>query len=777
MKPGKTDRNTLRSNPIIKKYPILITLIVGLALSAVALFNWRDWEKQKIFLQFQRNADQHISAVNKQVGEIELILESVKSLYFSSKVVERDEFSEFVRPLLLRNPSVFAIEWLPRQTCAEPQEYIDATREYSFTQLNLDPFQPRQSIVEISGPDCFPVSFAESVEQKNNYLGTDLSLVENYHTAMDEARDTGRIIASNGLNIGPKKIDPLSFRVFLPIYINGAPLESTSDRRRYLLGFISGIFKIPEIIKNAWAELDNENLLIFIYVTGPSAEKHLLYTYPPSNSKRYPPPPTMTAAIRMAPAFETAALEEAGKRWDLLFVALPQYISNQQEWTVLGVPFIILFCSVLFSIFIQSLLNKKDQLSEANQKLKKEIHERKELTTKLQQAQKMESIGTLAGGIAHDFNNILGIIIGYGELIRMTDGPKNNNIQTSIDEILAASNRAKELVCQILTFSRLTDQKHQPIQLSYIIKESVKFLKASIPSSIEIRSQIDPETDIICANPTQMHQVLMNLCTNAAHAMKKGSGIMEITLENVNSNQEASQPYLNLNPGNYTKLTISDSGHGISAKHLDRIFDPYFTTKEKGEGTGLGLAVVHGIVKSHNGIISVESEEGRGTTFELFFPSAGPSTPMVEVDSNEHLPKGNERILLVDDEKQIVDIARRILTNLGYQVIGTTSSPAALETFKAQKGAFDLVITDLTMPKMNGFELAREIKIIKPDIAIILSTGFKKNVTESKLNNAGIKELIEKPFLPRDLAIMVRQVIDQTKKSGDAKLNTMRNNI
>ncbi len=386
--------------------------------------------------------------------------------------------------------------------------------------------------------------------------------------------------------------------------------------------------------------------------------------------------------------------------------------------------------------------------------------ERKALMEKLQQAQKMEAIGTLAGGIAHDFNNILGVIIGYGQLLRMMDTTEGSEARTRIDEILAAGNRAKDLVYQILTFSRKTEQERKPIQIAYIVKEAIKFLRASIPTTIEIRTRIDKQISLTSANPTQMHQILMNLCTNAAHAMRETGGVLEIALHKQRVDETAAR-FLNLRSGTYVKLTVRDSGHGMHPRVLNRIFDPYFTTKDQGEGTGLGLAVVHGIVESYNGAVHVESEPGKGTTFELFFPAVKSGVETEQSAASAPLPEGNEKILFVDDKKQIARIVKSALEKLGYQVVEKTNSLDALETFKKDPYAFELVITDLTMPKMTGLELARELKAARPDIPIILSTGFSQKITQENITSAKIHGFIEKPFMPQELALKVREVLDE----------------
>jgi PAS domain S-box-containing protein len=388
---------------------------------------------------------------------------------------------------------------------------------------------------------------------------------------------------------------------------------------------------------------------------------------------------------------------------------------------------------------------------------RKQVEEEKDkLQTQLQQAHKMEAIGTLAGGIAHDFNNIVGIILGNTELA-IDDVPEGNPAQLNLKEVRTASLRAKDVVRQLLSFARKTKLEKKPANIIPIIKESLKFLRSSIPTSIEIRQNIAKDVDTILADPTQINQILINLCANSHHSMPDG-GVIVITLKNIELDEDTSDQCSKLNPGRYVNLAVSDTGHGISQEKIDRIFDPYFTTKEVGKGTGMGLAVVHGIVKGHNGLITVESELGKGTTFSIFFPVVEREV-VVEAETDEKLPTGSERILFIDDEESLVKIGHQRLEWLGYKVEATISPIEALKLFRSQPDQFDLVITDLTMPKMTGDKLVKEILNIRSDIPIILCTGFSEKIDEKKSKAIGASGYLEKPHDKRDLAKMVRKVL------------------
>ena len=386
--------------------------------------------------------------------------------------------------------------------------------------------------------------------------------------------------------------------------------------------------------------------------------------------------------------------------------------------------------------------------------------EKRQLEVQLHQAQKMEAIGTLAGGIAHDFNNILSAIIGYTELTQMST-PAESPISDYQHKILKAGNRAKDLIQQILTFSRQSEHELKPVQMKVIINEALKLLRATLPTNIEIQQSIQTDS-LVMGDPTQIHQILMNLCTNAGHAMLENGGTLEVDLCNVELDEDFTSRYPDLKPGNFLSLTVSDTGHGMPPDVLSRIFNPFFTTKERGEGTGMGLAVVHGIVESYGGIIYAYSEPQKGSSFKVYLPAIESIDKPHEM-ADEVIPTGTESILFVDDEPFLVEIGQRMLQSLGYQVITRTSSTEALDLFRANPDRFDLVITDMTMPQMTGDKLAGELIAVRKDIPIIICTGFSHRMTAEGAKDMGIKDFLMKPIVRSEIANKVRSVLDAVK--------------
>jgi len=386
--------------------------------------------------------------------------------------------------------------------------------------------------------------------------------------------------------------------------------------------------------------------------------------------------------------------------------------------------------------------------------------DRRRLATMLQQAQKMEAIGTLAGGIAHDFNNILSPILIQTEMALM-DLPNDSLVRPNLEDVLEAGNRARELVKRILAFSSQSDDERSPIKVSSVVKESLKLLRATLPTTIEINRDFKTESDLVMADVTQIHQVVMNLFTNAYQALPEKGGSLSVVLDRLELDNSAVLAIPDLTPGTYLRLMVSDNGIGMDRSVQDRIFEPYFTTKDDSGGTGMGLAVTHGIVKSHEGAITVRSEPGKGTIFEVYLPCIE-SRGSLERGGSKPLPKGDEKILLVDDEEPIIDAIQKMLHHLGYQVHAMTSSVDALETFREQPHGFDLVITDQTMPGMTGEAFATEMMALRSDIPIILCTGFSHFVNEERAKAKGIRKFIMKPVVTSELAIMIREVLDNT---------------
>jgi two-component system cell cycle sensor histidine kinase/response regulator CckA len=385
-----------------------------------------------------------------------------------------------------------------------------------------------------------------------------------------------------------------------------------------------------------------------------------------------------------------------------------------------------------------------------------------ELETRLMHTQKMEAIGTMAGGIAHDFNNILSGIFGYTELLQLRL-PQDEDTVMFLDGILKAARQARDLVQQILTFSRQAAGEPKPMAMQPVVKEALKLLASFLPSTISIRDSIAAGYDLIMGDPSQIHQIVMNLCTNAYHAMEASGGVLTVSLKTIEVGTEALQDPA-LSPGTYLRLEVADTGHGIPPEIRDRIFDPYFTTKTEEKGTGLGLSIIHGIVNNHGGQIQVWSKPGSGATFAVDLPVVGDPKETRAAENADGIEGGTEHILVVDDQQDVIDILQRMLEALGYGVTACSSSLEALDAFRAAPQRFDLILSDMTMPNMTGDRLAREILTIRPGTPVLLCTGFSEQLSPEKAAHIGISHVLMKPVALGDLSSAIRQALERKDK-------------
>jgi signal transduction histidine kinase/ActR/RegA family two-component response regulator len=378
-------------------------------------------------------------------------------------------------------------------------------------------------------------------------------------------------------------------------------------------------------------------------------------------------------------------------------------------------------------------------------------------------SQKMEALGTLAGGIAHDFNNILLAITGNVKLAR-EDLPPDHEIQQSLAEIAKAGHRAAELVRRILAFSRQQESQREVMQLLPVVAAALKLLRSTLPAMIEIKATLRPDTPAVLADSTQIHQIMLNLVTNAAHAIGDRSGTIEVLVDAVAVNGELAATAHELREGRYVRITVSDDGCGMDKATLDRIFDPFFTTQPVGQGTGMGLSVVDGIVKNHDGAITVYSHAGKGTSFRIYLPVAAGAAPAVEIQREGTVRGSGERVLYIDDDEAIVFLTTRLLERLGYRVTGFTDPEQALARFRANPADFDIVVTDLSMPHMSGFDLTQALHETRPDIQILMTSGYVRPEDRDTARDRGVRDLVLKPNSVEDLGEALDRLFREMRK-------------
>jgi signal transduction histidine kinase/CheY-like chemotaxis protein len=783
---------------------IIIIACLGLTLSFMAYIAARHLEQEHIQNDLHRAGTAHGFALQRVIDQNLLSLYAIAGLFNSKEHVTAEEFRNYLDPFIKDLPDIkavlYEIGWLPRVMDAEREsfELKQSQRVPDFKIRDMDSSGKR--VVSEKRPEHFPVTYLARPEITGRTYGWDFMGSSDLKDSLYWSRDTGKMVVTPKIErvIGGDT-GKYRFMVLLPIYHKREPTSSIAERRRNLRGFVGSSNRIGFFIENTLSDLDEQKIDIHIFDATSPKEHNLLYFHPSPDSQE------KGQSINNEKILETKmhqheSIELADRKWSVYITPTPEFIAERQ--TLL--PWIVLITGLVFSCMItfyiltikraaartrqfareqsesrknleQALTKQKEvelSLREQSSKLERLNQELIDRNEELYQAQKMETIGILVGGIAHDFNNILSPVIGYAELSK-EDLPEDSPVQENMDHILLSSFRAKSLVKSLMTFSRQGEHQKISMKVSSLIKEVLKLMRASLSSSIEIRRNIMVQDDYILGDPTQIHQVLMNLITNAAHAMKENGGVLEVSLlkEYIDPNQayksdqsDTAPPRLDLKSGNYLKLIVQDNGYGIPKEITNKIFDPFFSTKKQGEGTGLGLSVVQGIVADHGGKIMVESEVGSGTTFTIYYPclenpeeSEKTDTPLPELLP---APGGTEHILVVDDDKALIKAQESRLTRLGYKVTAMTNSAAALELFKNKAELFDLVITDQAMPDMTGVELVKELKTIRPDIPVILCTGFSDIINKSNAKSYGINKLIMKPLDKTKLALSIRQVLN-----------------
>lgn len=755
---------------LIKYLPVIVILTAGIILACFSFNIMKEYENNKIQLELERSAENRMMALQRGLEAGYLVLESMAAFYDSASEMKRQDFKEFVQPLIKSNIAIQALEWIPRVALSERPAYEQAARLDGYAQFGITQRKTQGQMVSAKErEEYFPVYYVEPYQGNEIALGFDLASNPIRKQALESARHNGQMTATARITLVQETGSQFGFLIFLPVYHRDILGMGRRDRHPRLKGFMLGVFRIGDLVEKAISYLDPQGIDILIDdMSAPEGERFLYFHASRLHSNAVPAH-ALEPLDRPAQFSYSVFIDVSGRRWRMTCIAAPYFVADYKTFIPLILLLATVLCSAFAAAYLFSTIRSKYRLKQtlgllqnkmdACHKVEEALSESEE---RLQQAQKMEAIGTLAGGIAHDFNNILAAITGFCELA-MARSEKGGKQHADLLQILKSADRATALVKQILTFSRQHKEELKPIQISPIVKEVIKLLKAALPATIEIHADIRNHLDPIMADPTSIHQVIMNLCTNAAHAMRATGGRLEVSLRSVEPGAFSASGPSDLLSCPWLNLSVKDTGHGMTSEIMQSIFDPYFTTKAPGEGTGLGLSVVHGIVKKSGGEIRVASERGKGTTFNIFWPQIKRS-PQPQPVKAKPLISGSESILIVDDEPALTIIAQRKLSELGYRVTTRTSSIEAKELFKMRSEDFDLVLTDMTMPHMTGLQLARQMIALRPDIPIILCTGYSHQISKENAKTMGINEFIMKPISWQELAATVRNALDGNRQ-------------
>ncbi len=884
----QSEHHTKQNDAIHKRGTIAIVsvIVIGLLASVILYVVTHTWEQNNLRNEFVQRAKSYASAVQTSLnGNVEALV-FLGDFFNNSTTVTRQEFSNFVKSVLPRYKGIHAFSWNPLVADRERAEYETQARkegvvDFEFTERTAD----NRLVKAAQRAEYVVVYYIEPLPSNRPALGFDIASNPTRLKAIEQGFRTGKLSATDRITLVQETGRQFGVLLLLPIYQQGARLDTPEEREKHRKGFVVEVLRIGDAIESALKGFPDQEVELYLYDTSAVDEKRFLY-YRQSEMSTTAEPPMTEEGIQQG-LYWSEIFDFAGRQWKIVFSPSHLYFKTAHRWH----PWMVLASCLLLTIMLAYYLFKRTTyIAEIEEKINQEaltnrrlaweiserelaeekairfgdilerslneiyvfnaetlhfiqvnkgarknlgysmeelqvltpvdikpeytldsftrlveplrtgakdvvvfqtVHRRKDesqypvevhlqlvtfdtmpvfvaividitdklrMEERLRQSHKIEAIGTLAGGIAHDFNNILSVIMGYTEL-SLNETEKGSSLHNNLQEILQAGGRAQALISQILAFSRQADNEREPIQLKPICEEALKFLRSSLPATIEIQQDLLSE-EMVMADPTQLHQVIMNICTNAGHAMRDDGGVLTIKLTDVTLTAENMVDIPELTPGRYLELRISDTGHGIPEEILDRIFNPFFTTKKTGEGTGMGLSVALGIVSSYKGAITVTSEPGKGSTFIVYLPVVEIKAPGVP-DSQEPAPAGTERILFVDDEIALVNIGEKILTALGYTVTTCTDSDEALQLFRDHPDDFDLVITDMTMPNMSGDKLSVKLIDIRPDIPIILCTGYSAAISGEKAKQLGIKAFAYKPIASHDLARLVRRILDE----------------
>jgi signal transduction histidine kinase/ActR/RegA family two-component response regulator/sensor domain CHASE-containing protein len=757
---------------------LILLAIFGAALAFATFVTIKDFEDEKIALNLREKSEDRIFTFQQLIDTSIEELISLAAFFNASEKVERLEFREFSQSILKHHQGFLALEWIPRVPDSERRRHEASARQEGLSNYRISQREKQGVMVAAKKrEEYFPVYYLEPQAGNELALGYDLGSNPTRFEALLSARDRGEPGATSRVTLVQEQEEHFAFLIYMPIYKKGVPSHSVASRREALLGFVLGVFRIDDLLKDALSVLSPQGINMYLFdKEEKNPDKRFLGFYA-SSKKSGPFTPEMDEKMITQGYYYSRNVSVADRTWKIYCVPSQEFIFQYKSWHVWGVPGVILLFVVFVICYVMFYFEHAERIKQhaidllrAKEELEAEIIERKRsekekanLEIQLRHAHRLESIGTLAGGIAHDFNNILTIIIGNTDLARLSV-PDGSPVHTKLEKVISASNRAKNLVSQILSFSREGGQDLQAVRPHLIVRETVDMLRSTIPAMILIKEDIDPECGTIFVDPTQIDQILINLCTNAVHAMNE-KGILGIGLKQKILGEKEIFHRPDMVPGIYVELSVSDTGAGIDPAIIERVFDPFFTTKGVGEGTGMGLSMVHGIVMSHHGMITVDSEPGKGSTFHICFPVM--ESEDVEPEENQlSLPAGTERILLVDDEEGITELGKSILEQQGYEVITRASGNEALSFFKSGADEIDLVITDQSMPEMSGTELTAELKKIRADIPVILCSGFSKKVSsEEEAKTFGITQLLMKPLDRQALVETVRKILDEKQDS------------
>lgn len=753
---------------------LIVLLLVAAGVMACVLMMWEvacRREDERLRNRFENAVDHHVSALRGQLADHLNILRSFRTLFAYSDQVTREEFEGACQQVMLYDSTILALEWVPRVKREERASFESQARASGYADYAIKDLGPLRELVRAANRDVYyPIYFIHPIRGNERAFGLDIRNIP-YRQELNLCLLNGKPAGSSTMSFvqNSERVD--GWIISIPVFKAGLPAGTPEEREKALMGFMQAIFYLKDFFASAWGPLKNEGLEVTVEDLARQDGPSTLYTYRPEGMK---------AGSHPGPYVETVAFDAYQRPWRLTFRPTSAVFSNiathQPQILLAGGTIITVLITAFFfgmmrqtAIVENTVSERTRDLELANRSLKGEIQQREDserarakLESQLRHSQKMEAVGTLAGGIAHDFNNILSAILGNLDLLRY-EIPQGLATEELLGEIEKAGLRAKDLVRQILTFSRQEEQERHPVDLGPVVAEAIGLLRSTLPTSVELAKAIDPDLPKVTADPTQIHQVVVNLGTNAWHALDSKSGRVEIGLKAETLEKPLAALDAFLEPGDYLCLWVRDNGKGMDAATRERIFEPFFTTKEQGRGTGLGLSLVHGIVQAHDGAILVDSTPGLGTTFKIYFPVCGPGSGEIRSEQEAVPLGGGQRVWVVDDEETIVDVLVKQLSKCGYQAVGFSSGSRALTRIQQDPQGIDVLITDAAMPNLSGVEIADIAHRLRPDLPIILHTGHLSVSEQKDAERAGVRWFLSKPVPLKELMLCLHRALKNPK--------------
>jgi signal transduction histidine kinase/ActR/RegA family two-component response regulator len=765
--------------------PVALAAVVGVALSTLVFFLIRGWERDRMDNAFDIAAQNVISIFKRGIDSNVNALESVGSFYAASVEVEPREFSSFVRPYLDRYAGITGFAWIPRVRAEEIESLEGFARESGFEEFQVVERRDDGRLTSAGArSEYFPSLFLEPSERNPIPRGYDFAVDELTQNVMRAARDRGRPLATSPWIASGMAEDV--YLVFHPIYDNDAEPRTDLERADALVGFVAAALRPQAMLSDALWPIRPEEVDLWLVDPATPEGGRVITSYAAASGREMTDGPRLRGVGETFGISHEASVSLAGRKLVADCQPSAAFLANQQTWIAWFGLTIGLFCSWLLASYLHSSIGRTEaiegivdertaELSVANMRLQNEIRdrlqaedERSRLQDQLRQSQKLEAIGTLAGGVAHDFNNLLTGILGYSGIIRL-QAASGGKIAEAAEVIENAAERAKNLTAQLLGFARKGKNQHVPVDVAAIIQEVVTLLSRTINKKIVMRQRIGAPKSIVMGDPGQLQQVILNLAVNARDAMPEG-GELAFETEIVDLDENYCQTHPEAAPGRHLAIAVSDTGGGIPREIQDRIFEPFFTTKGRGEGSGMGLAMVYGIVKNHGGSIGLYSESGKGTTIRIYLPFTESEVSRLPAHEEAAAIAGRGVILFVDDEVVVRQVGAEMLRTLGYEVVTARDGAEAVEIYERLVDGVDLAIVDMMMPKMDGKECFQQLRRINPRLRAILSTGYGRDGAAQEILAEGMVGFVQKPYrmsqLSETVATALRPLKAEERKKG-----------